>query len=65
MSLALMPQELFEAPTRENAGWGNHGKVYELLEGFDEHGVSRFECAIPWSDAQFIGIVRDGTSRLS
>jgi ATP-dependent Zn protease len=38
-------QELFEAPTRENAGWGNHGKVYELLEGFDEHGGFALRCA--------------------
>jgi hypothetical protein len=42
MSLALMPKNCLRLQTRENAGWGNHGKVYELLEGFDEHGVSRF-----------------------
>ena len=29
-------QELFEAPTHEYAGMGDFGKVYELLEGFDE-----------------------------
>jgi hypothetical protein len=29
-------QELFEAATHEYAGWGDFGKVYELLEDLDE-----------------------------
>jgi ATP-dependent Zn protease len=29
-------QALFEAPTHEYAGMGDFGKVYQLLEGFDE-----------------------------
>ena len=29
-------QKLFDAPTHEGAGWGDYGKMIELLDGFDE-----------------------------
>jgi ATP-dependent Zn protease len=38
-------KELFEAPTHENAGWGDHGKVYELLDGFDEDAGYALRCS--------------------
>jgi len=36
----LEAQKLFGAPTHDLAGWGDYGKIFELLDGFDEEASS-------------------------
>lgn len=45
----LEAQEVFDAPTHEGAGWGDYGKMVELLKDFDE-------------DEQ-LGLMREGHAR--
>jgi ATP-dependent Zn protease len=38
-------QKLFDAPTHDGAGWGDYGKMVELLDGFDDEASSTFRNA--------------------